>query len=321
MGPNVTGALFGLLGFAVFATHDIAVKVLGVAYSPIQILFFGVLFGFPLVALMLIRDAAPGHLRPLHPWWVALRTLSAIITGGSAFYAFSTLPLAQVYAIIFAAPLFITILSIPILGEQVRLRRWMAVIAGLVGVLVVLRPGTSSLSPAHLAALAAAFGSALSSLISRKIGQEERSAVLLLYPMLGNFVVMGVLLPFVYVPMPLGDLALNGGLAILGFVAAALMIEAYRRGEAVIVAPMQYSQIIWAAIFGTLLFGETLDRPTLLGAGIIIASGLYIVVREGRASASANRPVSRTRTRFDPGTSPRIDTLLRLARIRPPNGS
>ncbi|QFT64822.1 Permease of the drug/metabolite transporter (DMT) superfamily [Roseivivax halotolerans] len=316
MGPNARGAVFALTGFAVFATHDLIVKVLGGAYNPIQILFYSVLFGFPLVALMLIRDATPGHLRPEHPWWVALRTLAAVVTGSAAFYAFANLPLAQVYTIIFAAPLFITILAIPILGERVRLRRWAAVIVGLCGVLVVLRPGSTDLTLAHMAALVAAFGSALASIISRKIGQDERTAVLILYPMLGNFAVMFALLPFVHVPMPVGDLALNAGLAVLGFVAAALMIEAYRAGEAVIVAPMQYSQIIWATLFGALFFDEGLDGPTLVGASIIIASGLYIVVREGRANASENRPVSSTRTRFETGTWPRIDALIRLARKR-----
>ncbi|MHA6324540.1 DMT family transporter [Roseivivax sp. CAU 1753] len=316
MGPNAKGALLALAGFGIFATHDLVVKVLGGTYSPVQILFFSVVFGFPMVTLMLIRDAAPGHLRPIHPWWVALRTAAAIVTGSAAFYAFSVLPLAQTYAILFASPLFITLLAIPLLGERVRLRRWMAVIVGLGGVIVALQPGTTALSLAHLAALAAAFGSALSSIISRKIGQEERSAVLILYPMLGNFVVMSILLPFVYIPMPVGDLALNGGLAVLGFFAAALMIEAYRRGEAVIVAPMQYSQIVWAAFFGTLFFGEAVDSATMIGAAIIIASGLYIVIREGRADASENRPVSRSRTRFETSTLPRIDNLLRLTRIR-----
>ncbi|MCE0506402.1 DMT family transporter [Roseivivax sp. GX 12232] len=316
MGPNARGALIALTGFAAFATHDLVVKVLGGAYSPVQILFFSVLFGFPLISLMLISDSEPGHLRPVHPWWVALRTGAAVVTGGSAFYAFSNLPLAQVYAIIFAAPLFITILAIPILGERVRLRRWAAVIVGLSGVIVVLRPGTTELTLAHMAALFAAFGSALASIISRKIGQEERTAVLILYPTLANFAVMGALLPLVYVPMPVADLALNAGLAVLGFAGAALMIYAYREGEAVIVAPMQYSQILWAVIFGTLLFGESLDQATILGAAIIIGSGLYIVIREGRPEASANRPVSRTRMRFETGTWPRIDALLRLARIR-----
>ena len=191
MGSNTKGALIALLAFAIFSTHDIIVKFLGASYSPIQIVFFSVLFGFPWMTLMLIRDTSSGNLLPRHPWWTALRTIATTLTGISAFYAFSKLPLAQVYAILFAAPLLITILSIPILGEQVRLRRWVAVLIGLCGVLVVLRPGAEPLTLGHLAALVAAVGGALASIIVRKIGKDERSVVLLIYPMMTNFMIMG----------------------------------------------------------------------------------------------------------------------------------
>ncbi|SNR37904.1 DMT family transporter [Puniceibacterium sediminis] len=316
MSPNVNGALLSLLSFGIYASHDVIVKTLGGTYSPFQIVFFSVLFSFPLAMILLIRDSEPGHLRPVHPWWTALRTVAAVTTGASAFYAFSNLPLAQVYAILFAAPLIITLLSIPILGERVRLRRWMAVIVGLCGVLVVLRPGMTTLAAGHMAALVAAFGSALASIIVRKIGNEERPVVLVLYPMLTNFVVMGALTAFVYVPMPLEHLALNATMALLGFTASIIIIYAYKAAEAVIVAPMQYSQILWATIFGVLLFDEIPDALTLLGAGIIIASGIYIVVREGVADTSENTPVLQNRSRFETGTIPRISTLLRLRKDR-----
>jgi len=187
MGSNTRGALIALLAFAVFATHDVIVKILGADYSPIQIIFFSVLFGFPWVTLMLIRDASSGNLRPRHPYWTALRTLATTLTGVAAYYAFSALPLAQVYAILFATPLLITILAIPILGETVRLRRWVAVLVGLCGVLVVLKPGAQELTLGHAAALIAAIGSALASIIVRKIGKDERSIVLLIFPMMANY--------------------------------------------------------------------------------------------------------------------------------------
>lgn len=316
MGSNTTGALLALLAFAIFATHDVIVKILGANYSPIQIIFFSVLFGFPWVTLMLIRDASSGNLRPRHPYWTAFRTLATTLTGVSAYYAFSTLPLAQVYAILFATPLLITIFAIPILGETVRIRRWVAVLVGLGGVLVVLKPGAQDLTLGHAAALVAAFGSAFASIIVRKIGKDERSVVLLIFPMMSNFVVMGALLGFVYKPMPvehMGGIALMSLMALLG---SALVIAAYKAGEAVIVAPMQYSQIIWATLFGALLFNETIERATILGAVIIIGSGLYIVLREGRANASENTPVLRTRTRTETGTSLRIGLLISARKKR-----
>ncbi|MGR3662430.1 MAG: DMT family transporter [Paracoccaceae bacterium] len=312
---NLKGILYALLAFAIFATHDVIIKILGGSYSPFQLIFFSVLLSFPLVTLLLIRDATPGHLRPVHPWWIALRTLAGVATGVSAFYAFSVLPLAQTYTILFAAPLLITLLAIPILGEKVRLRRWIAVIVGLIGVLVVLNPGNTELGLGHLAALVAASGSALASIIIRKVGRDERSVVLLLYPMVANFVVMACIMPFYYVPMPIEDLGLVGVISVLGFVAGLTLIAAYKNGEAAIVAPMQYSQIIWASIFGYLIFGETLGRETLIGASIIIASGLYIVFRESTSSASENTPVLRTRSRHETGTTFRISPFV--ARILP----
>lgn len=306
---SLRGALLALVAFGIFATHDVIVKTLGADYSPFQIVFFSVLLGFPLVTIMLMRDATDGNLRPRHPWWTALRTGASVVTGVSAFYAFSALPLAQTYAILFAAPLLITVLAIPVLGERVGPRRWGAVIVGLAGVLIVLRPGGTDLGLGHAAALVAAVGSATASIIVRKIGHEERSVVLLLYPMMANFVVMAMLMPFVYRPMPvehLGGLAL---MAAMGFVAMLLVILAYRNAEAAVVAPMQYSQILWATLYGFVFFGEVVDGATVLGAGVIIGSGLYILFREGQKNVSENRPVQLTKGRPDTGTTPRASVV------------
>ena len=234
---NVKGALLALLAFGIFATHDVIVKFLGGSYSPFQIVFFSVTFGFPIVTIMLMNDRSEGNLLPRHPWWTALRTGAAVVTGASAFYAFSVLPLTQTYAILFATPLLITLLAIPILGEKVRFRRGAAVVVGLIGVMVVLRPGSEPLSLGHLAGLTAAVGGSFVSIIVRKIGQDERAVVLLLYPMVANFVVMGAALPFVYQPMPVSHLGALAVMALFGFIGSLLVIASYRAAEAVIVAP------------------------------------------------------------------------------------
>ncbi len=318
MSPNVKGALFALIAFGVFSTHDVFVKFLGGIYSPIQIVFFSVLLSFPLATVMLMRDATPGTLVPVHPWWLALRTGAAVVTGVSAFYAFSVLPLAQTYAILFASPLLITVLAIPVLGEKVRLRRWLAVLVGLAGVLVVLRPGQTELSLGHLAALSAAICGSVASIVVRKIGSEERPVVMLLYPMVVNFVVMACALPFVYQPMPIEHLGMLGIIAVFAWIASRFVIAAYQVGEAAIIAPMQYSQIIWATGFGLLFFDEVVDQATIIGAGIIICSGLYIVLRESRSGTSENTPVLRTRSRSETGTTPRVSMVMRLAGKTPP---
>lgn len=313
MTPNAKGALLALLAFAVYASHDVIVKLMGASYSPFQLIFFSVLFSFPLALLILMRDKTPGTLLPVHPWWVTFRTLAALLTGISAFYAFTLLPLAQVYAILFASPLLITIMAIPVLGEKVRLRRWLAVLVGLAGVIVVLRPGGTELGLGHAAALLAAFGSAFASVVLRKIGAEERPVVIMLYPMVGNFILMACALPFVYEPVPVEHLGLFGLIALLGTVGGLIIIAAYKAGEAVIVAPMQYSQILWATFFGALFFDEIPDGPTVIGAAIIIASGLYIVLRESRSGRSDNTPVLRTKPRPDTGTALRDHRLPKSA--------
>lgn len=311
--PGLVGPGLALGAFALFSAHDVIVKSLGGSYSPVQIVFFSVLLGLPLATLMLMRDPTDGNLLPRRPGWTALRTAAAVVTGVTVFYAFSVLPLAQTYAILFATPLLITLLSVPILGEKVGLHRGGAVIAGLVGVIIVLRPfEAEGLSLGHLAALVAAFASAFASIIVRKIGQEERNVVLLLYPMMANLLVMGAVLPFVYQPMPLADLGALAAMAFLAFIASLCVIAAYKRASAASIAPMQYSQIVWAVLFGALFFGERVDLATILGAAVIIASGVYILHRETRQNVSDNRPVLSTRTRTETGTFPRASQLGRF---------
>lgn len=301
-GSSPAGPLLALLAFALYATHDVVVKHLGATYSVFQIVFFAWLLSFPLVAVMLLRDPTTGTLRARHPWWSLLRAVSVLGSAVGAFYAFSVLPLAQTYAILFASPLLVTVLAIPVLGEKVGIRRGLAVAAGLAGVLIVLRPGGgAALSLGHLAALGAALCSATTAVVVRRIGRDERSAVLLLWPMVGTFIAMGAVLPWVYVPVELVDLALMGVVAGFGFVAMLLIIGAYRRAEAAVVAPMQYSQILWAVLFGALIFDEWPDLWTAAGAGVIIASGVYIVARESRRDVSAHRPAQKT--------SPRVGTV------------
>jgi S-adenosylmethionine uptake transporter len=287
------------------------IKFLGEDYSPFQILFFSVLLSFPLATVMLMTDNEEDTLKPKNPGWVALRTAAGAFTGAAAFYAFSVLPLAQVYAFIFAAPLLITVLSIPVLGERVGVHRWAAVVLGLIGVLIVLRPGAEPLTPGHFAGLAAAAGSATVAVITRKIGKEERAAVLMLYPMMANAVLMGLALPFVYKPLPIEHLGLLAVMSALGFTGGLCVIQAYRSADAAIIAPMQYSQIIWGASFGFFVFSEVPDRFTWIGASVIIAAGVYVVIRESLGGRSTHTPVLETRTRTGTASSPNIGAMLR----------
>ncbi|MFT6025415.1 MAG: drug/metabolite transporter (DMT)-like permease [Ascidiaceihabitans sp.] len=314
LSPNSAGAVFALIGFAVFSTHDLIIKQLGSTYSTFQIVFYTALFSFPLLTLVMIRDHKPTTLRPVHPYWIAVRSLAGVVSGLSAFYAISTLPLSQFYAFIFASPLLITLLAIPILGETVRLRRGLAVLVGLVGVLIVIRPGMAPFTDGHIAALIAAFAGAMVSIITRKIGRDERGVVMILYPMMTNLIVTAMALPFVYIPVPLEHLGLLAVDSVLVLIAMSLLVKAYTHADAILVAPMQYSQIIWATIFGIFLFNEYPAWQTYLGTAVIALSGFYILRREATGNVSSNTPVSKTRTRIGHTMAMRVGDALRKRR-------
>ncbi len=299
---TLRGLGFAFAGFAVFASHDALIKVLGGTYSVMQIIFFATLFSFVPMAVTILTDRTTGNFLPHHPWLVLLRSALMVTAMSCAFYAFSVLPLAEVYSLLFSFPLIVTVLSIPILGEVVRAQRWAAVGVGLIGVLIVLRPGSTDITLGHLAALTAAFCSAFASVLVRKIGNEERSAVLILYPMLLAIVVMSLLQPAVYQPPSLLHLAMMALVGVFSVIAQHLIILAYRAAPAGVVAPSQYSQIIWATLFGMIFFGERPDGWVAVGASVIIASGVFVVWRESRSNTtSTNTPVLRVR-------SPRSDT-------------
>ncbi|MEM8749762.1 MAG: DMT family transporter [Pseudomonadota bacterium] len=304
--PALVGVMFALLAFAIFSTHDVIVKVLGAEFSVFQTLFFAGLFSFIPVNIMMASDREVSNFIPRNPGLLLLRSLASVVSMSAAFYAFSVLPLAEVYSLIFATPLLITLLAIPVLGETIRFRRGIAVLVGLIGVVIVLRPGATDSTLGHGAALLAAFGGALASILVRKLGRSERTAVLILYPMMVGFITMSALQPFVFKAIDLASLLL---MALVGFMALAAqmcIIAAYRNAPASIVAPMQYSQMIWAIIFGALVFSEYPDMWVMIGSAIIIASGIYIVVREATSNVSETTPLLRNPSvRPDAGPTPK----------------
>ncbi|MDF2373659.1 MAG: DMT family transporter [Rhizobiaceae bacterium] len=313
---TLSSLIMALAAFGLFSTHDALVKLLGLDYSVFQIIFFSGLFAFVPMTVMMSADKKMGNFRPHHPWQVGIRTLASLVSMSCAFYAFTTLPLAEVYALLFVTPLLITALSVPMLGETVRMRRWIAVFVGILGMLVVLRPGYSEFSLGHLAALLAACGSALASIIVRRIGSEERTAVLIFYPMLASMLVMACILPFVYKPVELSDLGLMALIGFLVIAAQLAIIAAYRGAPAVFVAPIQYSQILWATVFGYIFFNDIPDKWVGIGAAIIIGSGLFVVWRESRENVSKKSPVLGS-PNYRPDAGPSPDPMAPSASIKP----
>lgn len=282
MSPALKGVLCGLLGFGLFSLADATIKFLGGTYSPVQIVAFAGLFTLPLIGLLWL--SAPVSLRPVYPGLMAVRTVALIGNGLLVTYAFTVMPLAQAYAIFFTLPLILTLLAWPLLGDRVDLIGALAVVIGLVGVIIALNPGQMEFGIGHIAAVGGVVLAAVHYLIVRKTGGAEANVPMLLYPILGQTISAFLLLPDRYVPMPLVDLAVVGGLTLAGFAGTLMMIAAYRAAAPVIVAPTQYSQIAWAALFGALFFDEPMAAQAALGMGVIAIAGVIIVVRQNRGT-------------------------------------
>ncbi len=285
MSSPLKGVLLGLAGFGLFSMADATIKFLGGSYNPVQIMAFAGLFTLPLIGLLWLK--APVSLRPAHPWLMAIRTLALIGNGLLVTYTFTAMPLAEAYAIFFTLPLILTLLAWPVLGDRVDLAGGAAVLIGLIGVIVALNPGRVVFDLAHLAAVGGVVLAAVHYLIVRKVGSTESSVPMLLYPVLGQTVAAFLLLPGRYVPMPVHDLATVAILSLGGFGGTLLLFAAYRVAPPVIVAPTQYSQIAWAALFGALFFAEPMTAGTAIGMVIIAAAGLLVVMRQDRARPTA----------------------------------
>jgi drug/metabolite transporter (DMT)-like permease len=218
--------------------------------------------------------------------WHLLRTVLASIAMFGFFFGLSRMPLVNALTLAFTAPLIVTALSVPVLGEQVGWRRWLAVISGFAGVLVVLRPGSGLISPASLSVLAAAAAYAGLALTARKLAATETTYSMSVYVIAGPMIISSVTLP--------GTLAWPTPSAWLLFVLAGLcsvgawvgIVGGYRRASPSILAPFEYTALIGGAIAGYVLWNEVPDRYVVLGSMIIIGSGLAIVYRESGTSFS-----------------------------------
>jgi drug/metabolite transporter (DMT)-like permease len=225
-----------------------------------------------------------------------LRGLLGMGGGFCAFFAYSRVPLADAYSMIFATPLLITALSVPILGEHVGWRRWSAVAVGFVGVLIMLRPGVAHIGIGSLSALAAACFSACAILLVRKLSATESTASIALYSNLTVVLVMATLLPAGGILPSTGDALLMAAAGLVGGTALLVLIAAYRRVPAALVAPFQYTQMLWAILLGFLIWGDLPDPAKLFGAVIVAASGLFVVYREtalGRRPTASLHPNAR----------------------------
>lgn len=287
-----------VVGIGIFSLQDVIIKLISGAYPLHEVM---VVRSFVAMPLLLAFVALDGGLRSmLSPRWPML-----LLRGGLMFIAYfayylglASLPLATSVSLYFASPLFITLLSVWLLGEHVGPRRWAAVLVGFIGVLIMVRPGSALFQWASLLPASAGLAYAMSQVTARKLGETESAAVMATY---GNivFLAVGILLALVFGGGAFADES-DPSLAFLvrgwswptlfdlslmlvcGLIAATglvLLTEAYRATQANIVAPFEYTALAWAVLYGWLLWRETPDAIGWLGMAVIIGAGLHLLRR------------------------------------------
>ncbi|AWB07465.1 EamA/RhaT family transporter (plasmid) [Azospirillum humicireducens] len=270
-----------LAAILLFAAMDTLIKFLTAGYPVPQLMFVRSLVAFLLVGgYTLWRGGGLAAMRTRRPWGHVWRAFAGLISMGCFFYAFRELPLADVYVLSFAGPLFITALSAPLLGEPVGWRRWAAVVVGFGGVVVMAQPSAGAPLVPVLVGLCAALFYALAALAVRGLSRTETSASIVLYLLLTTTVVSGVLTVPVWTAPTADALGLMALVGVLGAGAQVLLTQAFRRAPPAVVAPFEYTGMVWASLFGWVVFGDLPTAPVLLGAMVIIGSGLYILHRE-----------------------------------------
>lgn len=274
-------------GFFIFSAVDTQAKFLTQTLHPIQIvwtrqlgLLIGVLFLLRLRGLAVLRTKTP--LLQMSRGALAATSATLFIVG------VSFVPLADAVAISFVAPFFVTMLGALILREPVGIRRWTAIIVGFGGTLIVIRPGLGVIHPGALLVMLAAFLFALRQILSRMLSGGDRTETTVAYTALTGSALLTLPLPFFWHwPETSLELGLLAGIALLAALGEFLIIRALEVGQAVVVAPMQYSMMIWGTFYGFVVFGDFPDFWTWVGAAVIVASGIYTFYRERQVMKNA----------------------------------
>ncbi|HYF08496.1 MAG TPA: DMT family transporter [Acetobacteraceae bacterium] len=275
----VLGAAGGFCVAAAFA------KALGTAVPVAEVIFFRNLFAVLALLPLMLATHGTEALRTRHPGQHALRTIFGLMGMVGAFYGYVHLPLATVTALGFTMPLFLTVLSYLLLGERVRWRRGLAVLVGFCGVLLMIRPGAEAMRADGLAialVLMGALGWALAMITIRRMGDAgESGPTIVLWFAIASTLVSGVAaIPGWVWPASAWHWVLLAGIGLVSAGAQIAMTEAYRRGETTLLAPFEYSAIVWTTALGMLVWSEYPDAFDIAGILVLVGAGLYIWHRE-----------------------------------------
>lgn len=302
LSPVSLGVLCALGAMAAFATGDALIKALGPSLNVFEIGLFTTIFSFlPAIFSKPREERWRDTFKLNRPALIILvavcRTLSAVLIT----YSFVTIPLAEAYCLVFLIPVLATILSVVVLKEQVSLDRWVLVVVSFLGVLLVVRPGFREIELGHLTAFFCALAAAVSLTVIRLISGAERRVTLFALPGLFTLVanLIGIaIIGFTWPSLPVLAMLVTGG--VLGGIGYMLQLKGVSLAPASRVAPMQYSQLIWALIYGALFFDEVPDAISLIGLAVIVASGIAGIFADGARARIAGRWAEYTARRVNP---------------------
>lgn len=277
---TLDGILLMGVAFMLFPLMDAVGKHLTQGYHPFQITWGRFFFQAIFVSILVFSRRPPSVLRTRKPGLQFARAFSGWASNIPFIFGLAFIPLADAFAAVLVGPLIVTALSVPLLGEKVGLRRWSAIAVGMIGALIVVRPGLGVMHWAISMPLLAATAFAFYQIFTRRLSGTDDADATLLFGAYGGVVMSTILLPFVW---KTPDLAGWGFMALMGLVisvAHIALVRALHFAAASILAPFAYIQILSAIVLGLVVFGDFPDRWTLIGAAIICASGLYIAYRE-----------------------------------------
>jgi len=270
-----------MLASFVFALMALLIKMLGQRLHITQILLVRQVGMVIMVAPAILRDF-PGALRSKRPQLQFLRIACALVAMLCGFTAVIHLPLAEATAIFFAKSFFVTIFAVIFLSEVVGLYRWGAVLVGFIGVMIMLQPGTNNFSIYGLASLVGAAGAAGVMILLRLLSRSDSPVTIMTYGSLGVGLVM--ILPGIYYwlqPQPF-EWALLAAVGVVSYFGQKCNIFAYKHGEASLLASLDYVRLLWATLFGFLVFEQFPGLPTWIGAAIVVAAAIFTIYREAR---------------------------------------
>ncbi len=282
---NLIGIMLMLGAMAMFAIEDAFIKKLSAGIGTGQILVLLGIGGFAIFAAIAKRQGAQIFSRDLLLGPVLLRNFGEIMGTSGYVLAVVLTPLSSASAILQATPLAVALGAALFLGQAVGWRRWVAIIAGFIGVLIVIRPGLEGFQPASLFAVQGVIGLSIRDLATRAMPSRVSSMVLSAFGF-GVVIPAGMVIMLFEGPAVMPDGAqslLIAAALIVGPVGYYMIVAAMRVGEVAVVTPYRYVRLVFAMIIGVLAFGEVLDFYTLLGASIIISSGLFTIYRERMA--------------------------------------